>query len=85
MDVKPEVILQRVKDEKIKLVGLSALMTSALPALEMTVKLLLEEAPDCKIMLGGAVLTEKYVKSIGAHYYCPDAKSDADIAKEVFS
>lgn len=54
-DVSPEKILETVKDEQIKLVGLSALMTSTLPAMEKTIKLLNKEQPDCKIMVGGAV------------------------------
>lgn len=83
-DVSPEKILAAVKAENVKLVGLSALMTSTLPAMEETINLLNAEQPDCKIMVGGAVLTEEYAKLIGADYYCQNAKSDVDVAKEVF-
>ena len=83
-DVAPARILEAVKAENVKLVGLSALMTSTLPAMEATIKLLNPEQPDCKIMVGGAVLTEDYAKSIGADYYCQNAKSSVDVAKEVF-
>jgi len=83
-NVAPERILEAVKAENVKLVGLSALMTSTLPAMEATIKLLNPEQPDCKIMVGGAVLTEEYAKSIGADYYCQNAKSSVDVAKEVF-
>ena len=84
-DVSPEKILETVKDEQIKLVGLSALMTSTLPAMEKTIKLLNKEQPDCKIMVGGAVLTAEYAVAIGADYYCLNAKNNVDVAREVFS
>ncbi|NLJ70865.1 MAG: dihydropteroate synthase [Clostridiaceae bacterium] len=83
-DVPPARILEAVKAENVKLVGLSALMTSTLPAMEATIKLLNPEQPDCKIMVGGAVLTEDYAKSIGADYYCQNANSSVEVAKEVF-
>jgi 5-methyltetrahydrofolate--homocysteine methyltransferase len=83
-NVPPEKILAAVKAENVKLVGLSALMTSTLPAMEATIKLLNAEQPDCRIMVGGAVLTGEYAKSIGADYYCQNAKRSADVAKEVF-
>ncbi|MGB4610303.1 MAG: homocysteine S-methyltransferase family protein [Saccharofermentanales bacterium] len=83
-NVAPEKILEAVKAENVKLVGLSALMTSTLPAMEATIKLLNAEQPDCIIMVGGAVLTGEYAESIGADYYCQNAKRSADVAKEVF-
>ena len=83
-DVAPARILEAVKAENVKLVGLSALMTSTLPAMEATIKLLNPEQPDCKIMVGGAVLTEDYAKSIGADYYCQNANSSVEVAKDVF-
>lgn len=67
-----------------KLIGLSALMTTTLGAMEKTIRLLRENNVDCKIMVGGAVLTPDYAKRIGADYYAKDAKTGADIAKEVF-
>jgi 5-methyltetrahydrofolate--homocysteine methyltransferase len=81
-DVPPETVLQAVIDNKAGLVGLSALMTTTLPAMEETIKLL--KQLDCKIMVGGAVLTEDYALSIGADYYSKDAKSGVEIAKFLF-
>ena len=62
--------------------GLSALMTTTLGSMEETIRLLRENHVDCKIMVGGAVLTEEYAAKIGADYYSRDAKSGADIARE---
>ena len=66
-----------------RLVGLSALMTTTLCSMEDTIKLLRENNVDCKVMVGGAVLTEDYAMKIGADFYAKDAKMSADIAKEV--
>ncbi|MBP3720188.1 MAG: cobalamin-dependent protein, partial [Clostridia bacterium] len=63
--------------------GLSALMTTTLPSMEKTIRALREVGADCKIMVGGAVLTPEYAKEIGADYYARDAKRSADIAREV--
>lgn len=84
-DVPPQTIVERALAENIHLVGLSALMTSTLPAMEETIRLLHEALPSCKIMCGGAVLTPDYARQIGADYYCPDAVSGVAAAKEVFS
>ena len=83
-DVPPETVLQSAIENDVKLVGLSALMTTTLGAMETTVKLLKKELPDCKVMVGGAVLTPEYAESIGADYYAKDAKGSVDIAKKVF-
>ena len=72
-DVKPEKVLEAVIESNAKFVGLSALMTTTLPAMEKTVNLLKKEAPCCKIVVGGAVLTEEYANKIGAHKYAKDA------------
>ena len=72
-DVSPSVILDRVVREKVDVLGLSALMTTTLPSMEETVKLVRESKPNCKIMVGGAVLTEDYAKKIGADFYGKDA------------
>ena len=81
-DVNPETIVEASKD--CKLVGLSALMTTTVPAMEETIKLLKEDNPDRKVMVGGAVLTDDYAKDIGADYYAKDAMESVRIAKEVF-
>ena len=71
------------KESNASLVGLSALMTTTLPAMEETVKMLKAENADCKIMVGGAVLTPEYAEKIGADFYAKDAKMSADIAKRI--
>lgn len=82
-DVPPEAVLKAQQDHNVKLVGLSALMTTTLPAMEETIRLLHDSKADCKIMVGGAVLTEEYALKIGADYYAKDAKQSADIAKNL--
>ena len=81
-DVDPQLILKTAVEQNVHLVGLSALMTTTLGSMEETIRLLRENNVDCKIMVGGAVLTEEYAAKIGADYYSKDAKSGADIAKE---
>ena len=66
-------MLKTVKERDIKLVGLSALMTTTVVAMEETIKLLHSEVPGVKIIVGGAVLTPEYAKQIGADYYAKDA------------
>ncbi len=83
-DVAPEEVVKAQKENKVKLVGLSALMTTTLPAMEETIKQLRDANADCKIMVGGAVLTPEYAKKIGADFYAKDAKMSADIAKKIF-
>ena len=82
-DVDPEKVLEATVENHVRLVGLSALMTTTLCSMEDTIKLLRKNHVDCKIMVGGAVLTEDYAMEIGADYYAKDAKMSADIAKEV--
>ena len=74
-DVPKEVILKALRDSGAMLLGLSALMTTTLPAMEETVALIKNELPRVKILVGGAVLTETYAKRIGADFYAPDAIS----------
>ena len=83
-DVSCETILKSTQDHNVRLVGLSALMTTTLPAMEQTIKVLRQNLPDCRIMVGGAVLTGEYAKSIGADYFAPDAAGAVRIAEEVF-
>ena len=83
-DVPPEIILDATVREQVRLVGLSALMTTTLPAMEETVRQLkaLPNPPD--IMLGGAVVTEDYALRLGCHY-AKDAKASVEIARKVFA
>ncbi len=82
-DVAYEEVLRAVNENDCHLVGLSALMTTTLGSMADTIKLLRENNCDCKIMVGGAVLTPEYAEKIGADYYSKDAKQSVDIAKEV--
>lgn len=84
-DITPEAIVERAEKEKIKLVGLSALMTTTVPSMEKTIRLLNEKCPDTKIMVGGAVLTEDYAKTIGADFYGKDAMASVRIAENFFA
>ncbi len=72
-NVPPETVLKAVTDNHAPLVGLSALMTTTVPAMEETVKLIKENAPWCKTVVGGAVLTQDYADKIGADKYAADA------------
>ncbi len=83
-DVPPELITQTAVDDHVELVGLSALMTTTVPAMEETIKQLREKAPWVKVMTGGAVMTKDYSDRIGADMYCRDAMSSVRYAEEVF-
>jgi len=84
-DVAPDVVCDSVASTGAKLVGLSALMTTTVPAMEETIKLVRERYPDVKIIVGGAVLTEEYASVIGADYYAADAMDAAKVARAVYS
>lgn len=84
-DVAPELVVETVQRENIKLVGLSALMTTTVASMEETIKQLREAHCDCKVFVGGAVLTEEFAMKIGADYYTKDAKESADLAKRFFA
>ena len=84
-DVSPEVVLETARREKCRLVGLSALMTTTVCFMEETIKLLHAELPECKVMVGGAVLTEEYAAEIHADYYSRDAMGAVRTAEEVFA
>ena len=84
-DVAPEEVARQVKARGVRLVGLSALMTTTVPFMEQTVKAVRAAAPGCKIMVGGAVLTQKYADMIGADSYSKDAMGAVRYAEEVFS
>ncbi|KOM97442.1 homocysteine methyltransferase [Clostridium botulinum] len=83
-DVEAEKIVEEVKKNNIKLVGLSALMTTTVNSMKDTIKILKESGMDCKVFVGGAVLNEEYAKMINADYYAKDAKEAVDIAKGFF-
>lgn len=83
-DVPAETIVETAIREDIRLVGLSALMTTTVASMAETIAALHESGCQCRIMVGGAVLTPDYAAQIGADYYAKDAKQAADIAKQVF-
>ena len=83
-DVPPERILEVARREKCRLVGLSALMTTTVVFMEETVKLIHAELPDCRVMVGGAVLTADYAAKIGADFYSRDAMGAVRTAERVF-
>lgn len=83
-DVPVETVVDTVREKDVHLVGLSALMTTTLKSMEETIAALHAAGLDCKIMVGGAVLTPEYAEKIGADWYAKDAKRSADIAKEFF-
>ena len=81
-DVPPETIVAKTKELHAPLVGLSALMTTTVPAMEETIKQLRKEAPWCKVVVGGAVLTQEYADKIGADKYAKDAMETVRYAEE---
>ena len=82
--MKPQAVLDAVRDRGIKLVGLSALMTTTVVNMAKTIDLLHREAPGALVMVGGAVLTAEYAQQIGADFYAKDAAESARIAAKVF-
>ena len=83
-DVPVETVVETVREKDVHLVGLSALMTTTLKSMEETIAALHAAKLDCKVMVGGAVLTPEYAEKIGADWYAKDAKQSADIAKKFF-
>lgn len=84
-DVPPEAVLEAASKEGVRLVGLSALMTTTVAAMAETIKLLQSKLPGIKIMVGGAVLNEEYAEQIGADFYGKDAMASVRYAKEICS
>ena len=84
-DVPIDTIVETVEKESITLVGLSALMTTTVKNMELTIQALNKQCPDCKIMVGGAVLTESYAHMIGADFYAKDARESVSIANNLLT
>lgn len=84
-DVPPEKIVETAISQNIKLVGLSALMTTTVTNMEETIKQLRQKKPDCKIVVGGAVLTQEYADMIGADHYAKDAMATVYYAQKILS
>ena len=83
-DVPPETIVETALRENIRLIGLSALMTTTVVSMEETIRLLREKKPDTRVVVGGAVMTRDYADAIGADCYAPDAMATVHYAEEVF-
>ncbi|MBQ6884872.1 MAG: homocysteine S-methyltransferase family protein [Clostridia bacterium] len=84
-DVPAEAIVEKVIELNAKIVGLSALMTTTVPAMQRTIELIKQKAPWCKTIVGGAVLTQEYADKIGADKYARDAMEAVRYAEEVFN
>ena len=84
-DVPPEKVLKSAQEHSVKLIGLSALMTTTLPSMEKTIKVLREAGHPCKVVVGGAVVTREYAAQIGADFYAKDARETVEAARAVFS
>ena len=84
-DVPPQKIVEEVEKHHAPLVGLSALMTTTLPSMEETVKLLKEKTPWCKIVVGGAVLNKEYADTIGADAYAKDGMETVRYAEKTYA
>ena len=84
-DVPPEKVVETVLEQDVHLVGLSALMTTTVVSMEETIRQLREKAPDCLVMVGGAVLNQEYADMIGADLYGKDAMQSVHYAQKVFS
>ena len=82
-DVEPAAVVEAVRKHSASLVGLSALMTTTLGSMQETITLLREAGLPCKVVVGGAVLTQDYAKKIGADFYAKDAKESVDVARRV--
>lgn len=83
-DVPPEKIVETAVQQQVRLVGLSALMTTTVVSMEETIQQLRIQHPDCKIMVGGAVLNQEYADMIGADFYGKDAMQSVHYAQELF-
>ena len=77
----PETIVETAREKKIPLVGLSALMTTTAPYMEETIRQIRAAGLPCKIVVGGAVITQDYADSIGADHYAPDAMETVHYAQ----
>ncbi len=82
-DVPAQKVVDTAVAEDVRLIGLSALMTTTVVSMKKTIEALRASGHDCRVFVGGAVLTPEYAEEIGADYYTKDAKASVDVAKEV--
>jgi len=85
VDVLPEVFVDKAKETGVTLIGMSALLTTTMPAMEKTIKVLRDAGVSAKIVVGGAPVTEGYAEKIGADGYAADAASAVDVIKELIA
>ena len=83
VDVKPEKFVEKIKENGVQLIGISALLTTTMPGMEKTIKVLKDSGLSVKVMIGGAPVTQEYADKIGANGYAPDAASAVDVAKSL--
>ena len=83
VDVPPEKFIEQAKATGVQLIGMSALLTTTMPAMEKTLKAIKDAGVSAKIMIGGAPVTQGYADKIGANGYAPDAASAVDLAKSL--
>jgi 5-methyltetrahydrofolate--homocysteine methyltransferase len=84
-DVAPDVFVEKAKESNVQIVGLSALLTTTMPAMEKTIQAIKDSGLTTKTMIGGAPVTQAYADKIGADGYAADAASAVDIAKELLN
>jgi 5-methyltetrahydrofolate--homocysteine methyltransferase len=85
VDVDPDVFVEKIKSTNAQIVGLSALLTTTMPAMDKTVQAIREAGLACKVMVGGAPVTQNFADKIGADGYAPDAASAVDLAKSLLN
>jgi 5-methyltetrahydrofolate--homocysteine methyltransferase len=83
VDVKPEKFVEKIKESGVQLIGLSALLTTTMPGMEKTIKVIKNAGLNVKVMIGGAPVTKEYADKIGANGWAPDAASAVDVAKSL--
>ncbi|WP_288310897.1 homocysteine S-methyltransferase family protein [uncultured Acidaminococcus sp.] len=83
-DVPPEEVVKAARDHNARLVGLSALMTTTVGAMEETIRQIRRTLPECRVMVGGAVMTEEYARTIGADFYGANAVASVSYANQLF-
>jgi 5-methyltetrahydrofolate--homocysteine methyltransferase len=85
VNVAPDVFVKKIKESKASIVGLSALLTTTMPAIDKTIQAIKQAGLNCKIMVGGAPVTQIYATKIGADSYASDAATAVDIAKQLLN
>jgi 5-methyltetrahydrofolate--homocysteine methyltransferase len=85
VDVSPQKFVEKTKAAGVQIVGMSALLTTTMPAMEKTIKALKDAGLETKVMIGGAPVTQTYADKIGANGYAPDAATAVDVAKTLLN